>query len=47
VRWAIIGTIDIITEAALILISVLMVKDVLRSRKAKAVVITAFGCRIL
>jgi hypothetical protein len=47
VRWAIIGTIDIITEAALILISVVMVKDVLTSWKAKAAVIAAFGCRIL
>jgi hypothetical protein len=47
VRWGIIGTIDIITEAALILTSVLLVKDVLMSWKVKALVIGAFGCRIL
>jgi hypothetical protein len=47
VRWGIIGTIDIITEAALILISVLLVKDVLIPWKAKASVVGAFGCRIL
>lgn len=47
VRWGVIGTIDIITEAALILVSVLLVKDALTSWKAKALVVGAFGCRIL
>jgi hypothetical protein len=47
VRWGVIGTIDIITEAALILVSVLLVKDALTSWKAKALMVGAFGCRIL
>jgi hypothetical protein len=46
-RWEAIGVIDIATDLALFSVSVLLVKDLQMSWQPKAVVVAAFGTRIL
>lgn len=45
-RWQVVGALDIITEAALFLISVYLVWGIQMSMKSKAIVVCAFGCRL-
>lgn len=46
-RWEAIGAIDIITDLALFSMSILLVKDLHMSWQPKAVVVAAFGTRLL
>jgi len=46
-RWEAVGTIDIITDVALFSVSILLVKDLKMSWQPKAVVVAAFGTRLL
>jgi hypothetical protein len=45
-RWKVICAFDIITEAALFLISIYIVFDLQMSFKRKAIIVTVFGLRI-
>jgi hypothetical protein len=46
-RWEAIGIIDMATDVALFLMSVLLVKDLQMAWQPKAVVVAAFGTRVL
>jgi hypothetical protein len=45
-RWQFIGALDIVTEAALFLLSLYLVWGIQMSIKSKAIVVCAFGCRL-
>jgi hypothetical protein len=46
-RWEAIAAIDIVTDVALFLVSILLVKDLQMSWQPKAIVVAAFGTRLL
>jgi hypothetical protein len=46
-RWEAIGIVDMATDVALFFMSVLLVKDLQMSWQPKAVVVAAFGTRVL
>jgi hypothetical protein len=46
-RWEVIGTLDIVLEFALFLMAVYLVKGLQMSLRAKAIVVAAFGSRLL
>jgi len=45
-RWQFIAALDIVTEAALFAISLYLIWGIQMSMKSKAIVVTAFGCRL-